>query len=212
MSVATRQFEGLRPQAIQEAYARLSKYYDMLFGPLLGPARLAAVRAVNFLPGRDVLEVGVGTGLALPHYGRDKRVTGIDVSAAMLAKARVRAAGLANVQAVLEMDAQATNFADGQVDIAVAMFVASVVPDPKALLAEMRRIVKPGGSILFVNHFAEEDGVPGWWRRATEMVSAKIGWRADFRLRDIFDEDDISHASIVPMQPFGFFDLVTIRN
>jgi phosphatidylethanolamine/phosphatidyl-N-methylethanolamine N-methyltransferase len=210
--VAARQFEGLRPQAIKDAYARLSKYYDISFGPLLAQARQGAVQAVNALPGRDVLEVGVGTGLALPHYGADKRIIGIDVSADMLAKARARAAKLANVQAVLEMDAQASGFADGQFDIAVAMFVASVVPNPKKLLAEMRRIVKPGGTLLFVNHFAEEDGVPEWWRRVTETISAKIGWRADFRMRDIFDADDISYASIVPMRPFGFFDLVELRN
>jgi phosphatidylethanolamine/phosphatidyl-N-methylethanolamine N-methyltransferase len=212
MSVSTRQFEGLRVQAIQEAYSRLCKYYDVLFGPLLAPARLAAVRAVNRSPGREVLEVGVGTGLALPHYDADKRLTGIDLSADMLVKARSRASGLSNVQAVLEMDAQNTDFVDGQFDIAVAMFVASVVPNPRALLAEMRRVVKPGGKIFFVNHFAEENGVPEWWRRGTEAVSKRIGWRADFRQRDIFAPEDLADASIVPMPPFGFFDLVELRN
>jgi len=212
MSVSTRQFEGLRVQAIQEAYARLCKYYDVLFGPLLAPARLAAVQAVNRSSGREVLEVGVGTGLALPHYDSDKRLTGIDLSADMLVKARARAAGLSNVQAVLEMDAQSTEFANGQFDIAVAMFVASVVPNPRALLAEMRRVVKPGGRIFLVNHFAEENGVPEWWRRGTEAVSKRLGWRADFRLRDIFGPKDIAEASIFPMPPFGFFDLVELRN
>ncbi len=130
----------------------------------------------------------------------------------MLVKARSRASGLSNVQAVLEMDAQNTDFVDGQFDIAVAMFVASVVPNPRALLAEMRRVVKPGGKIFFVNHFAEENGVPEWWRRGTEAVSRRIGWRADFRQRDIFAPEDLADASIVPMPPFGFFDLVELRN
>ncbi len=212
MTIAARQFEGLRPQAIKTAYARLSKYYDVLFGPLLRPARLAAVKRVNALPGTEVLEVGVGTGLALPHYSAGKRIVGIDMSADMLAKARLRAARLPNVRAVLEMDAQATNFADGQFDIAVAMFVASVVPDPRALLAEMRRVVKPGGSVLFVNHFAGETGVPEWWRRATEAVSRRVGWRADFRMRDIFKAGDLAGSSVVPMPPLGLFDLVELRN
>ena len=130
--------------------------------------------------------------MALAHYTPDKRITGIDVSADMLAKARARAGKLCNVQSVLEMDAQATNFSDGQFDISVAMFVASVVPNPRALLAEMRRIVKPGGNIVFVNHFAEEEGVPEWWRRGTEFVSAndwaggRISGCAIFSMRMIF--------------------------
>ena len=111
-----------------------------------------------------MLEVGVGTGLALPHYDSEKRITGIDLSAEMLARARdrVKVSGLTNVEALLEMDAEQTGFPDGSFDIAVAMFVASVVPHPRKLLLEMRRVVRPGGHILFVNHFAAERG-PRWW-------------------------------------------------
>jgi phosphatidylethanolamine/phosphatidyl-N-methylethanolamine N-methyltransferase len=212
MAIAARQFEGLRPQAIQDAYARLAKYYDYAFGPVLAPARRAAVRAVNALPGRDVLEVGVGTGLSLSQYDSDKRIIGIDVSADMLAKAKRRAEGLPTLRALLEIDAQNTGFGDGQFDIAVAMFVASVVPNPRALLAEMRRVVKPGGHILIVNHFAEEEGVPDWWRRISGMASERLGWRADFRLLDILDLDDLFTASVIPCFPFGLFNLVELRN
>jgi len=62
---------------------------------------------VNRLEGQDVLEVGVGTGLALPHYNPDKRITGIDLSKEMLRKARERTRkdALVNVQALHEMDA-----------------------------------------------------------------------------------------------------------
>ncbi len=207
MATIARQFDGLRLEAVRAAYARLATYYDVVFGPLLGPARSAAIHAVNALPGRDVLEVGVGTGLALPKYSLEKRVTGIDVSADMLVKARARAEklGLVNVQSIQEMDAQATSFSDGQFDIAVAMFVASVVPAPKALLAEMRRIVKPGGTLLFVNHFASG---PGWWQDIADALTAKLGWRADFRLEDIFDDADVAS---VPLWPMGMFQLVELR-
>jgi phosphatidylethanolamine/phosphatidyl-N-methylethanolamine N-methyltransferase len=207
VATIARQFDGLRLEAVRAAYARLATYYDVVFGPLLGPARSAAIHAVNALPGRDVLEVGVGTGLALPKYSLEKRVTGIDVSADMLVKARARAEklGLVNVQSIQEMDAQATSFSDGQFDIAVAMFVASVVPAPKALLAEMRRIVKPGGTLLFVNHFASG---PGWWQDIADALTAKLGWRADFRLEDIFDDADVAS---VPLWPMGMFQLVELR-
>lgn len=212
MTTAARQVEGLKPEAIRSAYARLARYYDAVFGPVFAPARAAAVRAVNALPGKEVLEVGVGTGLALPQYLPEKQVTGIDVSFDMLAKARARSAklGLKHVRSILEMDAQSTSFADDQFDIAVAMFVASVVPDPHALLSEMRRVVKPGGTLLFVNHFARMGG-PEAWRNGVSQMTAWLGWRADFRLTDIFSQEDLAGARCLPAQPLGFFQLVELR-
>src|SRR5579872_4371504 len=82
--------------------------YDLVFGPVFHPGRKDAVRIANDRPGQRILEVGVGTGLSLPHFRADAEVTGIDVSAEMLAKARQRVArrGLRQVEALLEMDAE----------------------------------------------------------------------------------------------------------
>ena len=167
---------------------------------------------MNKLPGRDVLEVGVGTGLALPHYTLDKRITGIDLSADMLRQARKRvdALGLANVTALHELDAEATEFPDGSFDIAVAMFVASVVPNPRRLLAEMRRVVRPGGNILFVNHFAAEKG-PRWWIEwAMAPASRTLGWHPDFAMQGLFGPDDLARLHVEPVPPFGIFTLVRL--
>jgi phosphatidylethanolamine/phosphatidyl-N-methylethanolamine N-methyltransferase len=212
MATIARRAEIFRPEAVRTAYARLARYYDFLFGPLLAPARLAAVRAINALPGVEILEVGVGTGLALKNYAPGKRVTGIDMSSDMLLKAKERAfrRRLSNVQSLNLMDAQAMGFPDGRFDIAVAMFVASTVPDPRALIAEMRRVVRPGGTLLFVNHFTRENGGPAWWRQGSGALTARLGWRADFRMEDILDPADFAHASFVPLWPLGFFQLVKL--
>ena len=171
---------ALDADAVRAAYRRWAGVYDAVFGGVSAWGRRRAVAEVNRLPVTRVLEVGVGTGLALPHYTADKRITGIDLSAEMLDRARTRAAGLAHVDALLEMDAEATNFADGAFDAAVAMFVASVVPHPRRLMAELRRVVRPGGHILFVNHFAAEAG-PRWWvERALAPASRALGWHPDF--------------------------------
>ena len=96
------------------------------------------------------------------------------------------------------MDAEATDFPDASFDIAVAMFVASVVPHPRALLAEMRRVVRPGGNILFVGHFAADKG-PLWWiERAMAPASRALGWHPDFALEALFTPEDLPHITTTP--------------
>jgi phosphatidylethanolamine/phosphatidyl-N-methylethanolamine N-methyltransferase len=216
----SRRLPGATPEvaldaaAIRDAYRRWSSSYDLVFGVVSSAARKRAVALLNHLPGQAVLEVGVGTGLALPSYAPDKRIVGIDLSAEMLALARRRVAelGLRNVDRLLEMDAEATEFADGQFDTAVAMFVASVVPNPRRLLTELRRVVRPGGNILFVNHFAAEGG-PRWWvERAMAPASRRLGWHPDFSMRGLFEPGEIEAIEAGPVPPFGIFTLVRIRN
>jgi phosphatidylethanolamine/phosphatidyl-N-methylethanolamine N-methyltransferase len=218
--VRSRRLPGATPEvaldaaAIRDAYRRWSSIYDVAFGGVSSVARKRATVLVNRLPGRNVLEVGVGTGLALPRYTPDKRIVGIDLSADMLALARRRVAdlGLRNVDGLLEMDAEATEFADGQFDTAVAMFVASVVPNPRRLLAELRRVVRPGGNILFVNHFAAEGG-PRWWvERAMAPASRRLGWHPDFATKALFEAEELAGIATTPMPPFGIFTLVRLRN
>jgi phosphatidylethanolamine/phosphatidyl-N-methylethanolamine N-methyltransferase len=171
------------------------------------------VAAVNRLPGTAVLEVGVGTGLALPRYRPEKRVVGIDLSAEMLAHARRRVTEerLSNVQDLLEMDAEAMTFHDASFDIAVAMFTATVVPNAPKLLAEMRRVVKPGGQLLFVNHFRAERGVRWWVERSMAPLARKLGWHPDFALTDLL-KDPSEAAEIRECPPFGIFTLVRVPN
>jgi phosphatidylethanolamine/phosphatidyl-N-methylethanolamine N-methyltransferase len=126
------------------------------------------------------------------------------------ARDRVRKSGLPTVDALLEMDAEQTSFADASFDIAVGMFVASVVPHPRRLLAEMRRVVRPGGHILFVNHFAAERG-PRWWaERALAPASRALGWHPDFSFDALLDPAERATAQFSPVPPFGLFTLVKL--
>lgn len=199
---------------VRAAYRRWAGIYDQAFGAVSASGRRCAAAAVNALPGTRVLEVGVGTGLALPCYQPEKRITGIDLSAEMLDRARRRVVTerLAHVAALYEMDAEATSFADASFDIAVAMFVASVVPNPQRLMAEMKRVVRPGGQILFVNHFAAERG-PRWWaERALAPASRALGWHPDFALAALLGPDDRARAEIAPVPPLGLFTLARLPN
>ena len=200
-------------QAVRTAYRRQAAFYDAAFGRISHAARFSAIDAVNSLPGERVLEVGVGTGLALPHYGLHKRVTGIDLSAHMLelARARVREERLVQVESLLELDAENSGLPTASFDIAAAMFVASVVPHPRRLLAELRRLVRPGGHILFVNHFVATGGLRLAVERAMAPFAHALGWHPDFSPTDLFEPEDLAQARMQPMPPFGLFTLVHLE-
>ncbi|GBQ68038.1 phosphatidylethanolamine N-methyltransferase [Ameyamaea chiangmaiensis NBRC 103196] len=203
---------ALDADAVRQAYRRWAGVYDAVFGGISAFGRRRAVAAVNALPGTRVLEVGVGTGLALPHYTSEKRITGIDLSCDMLdrARQRVRRQSLRTVDALLEMDAEATTFEDDSFDIAVAMFVASVVPHPDRLLAELKRVVRPGGHILFVNHFLARGGVRLAIERGMASASHSLGWHPDFAIESLLPPEDLARATLSPVPPAGLFTLVTL--
>ncbi len=215
MNEVPRARAALDADDVRDAYRRWARMYDRVFGSVSAAGRRRAVAAVNADGGERVLEMGVGTGLALPHYDPRKRVTGIDLSPDMLAKARARveSMGLAHVETLQVGDAEHTGFEAASFDAAVAMFVASVVPNPRALLAEMKRVVRPGGLLLFVNHFlAERAGPRLLVERAIAGSSRTLGWHPDFAFAALLPDEDRARARITPVPPLGIFTLVSLRN
>jgi len=196
---------------VRKAYRRWAPFYDQTFGKIVEAGVQQTMSRANQLEGR-VLEVGVGTGLALPHYASHLHVTGIDLSAEMLgkAKARVAAAGATNVEALLEMDATAMEFADASFDVAVAMYVMTVVPDPAAVMHEMARVVKPGGTVLVASHFSTQ-GLTGAIERGLARQAARIGWRPEFPIDAVLVSEKLRLVSLKAIKPFGFFSLLEFR-
>jgi len=176
--------------SVKAAYRRYASVYDAVFGPVLQAGRHAVLDALGLRPGDRVLEVGVGTGLSLPLYPRDVRITGIDVSREMLEKARRRVArrGLANVEALLEMDAEKTAFPAASFDKIVAMYVMPVVERPAAVLEEMHRVCKPDGEIFLVNHVRSQNRVIAAVENSLARFSDKIGFHSDFDLQDMVSD------------------------
>lgn len=198
--------------AVREAYRRWAGVYDPIFGGVSGPARMRAVAAVNALPPGRVLEVGVGTGLALPHYRPEISVVGIDLSTEMLARAREKVAAerLGNVEDLLEMDAQALEFPNASFDSAVGMFVASVVPDAPVMLRELVRVVRPGGTVLFVNHFRAAGGIRWGVERAMAPFSRRLGWHPDFAEEVLLAGTSARVVGRTACPPLGLFTLLRL--
>ncbi|HTZ80793.1 MAG TPA: class I SAM-dependent methyltransferase [Stellaceae bacterium] len=195
-------------------YRLFAGSYDFVFGPIFHPGRKAAVELANDRPHQRILEVGVGTGLSLPHFRRDARVVGIDVSKEMLAKARRRVAerGLKQVEALLEMDAEAMDFEDNAFDAVLALYVASVVPDPARFAREMRRVCRPGGTIVIVNHFTSVNPAMRWMEKRLAPLAGRIGFHADFPLDAFLKASRLSVRETRPSNLFGYWKLLRCIN
>jgi phosphatidylethanolamine/phosphatidyl-N-methylethanolamine N-methyltransferase len=195
--------------AVRRAYARWAPVYDLSFGKIADAGRIIAVDTINRRRGK-VLEVGVGTGISLPRYRRHLRVSGIDLSPEMLDKARDRVTrlGLSNVDELVEMDAGNLSFEDGTFDTVVAMYVMTVVPDPRKVMAELNRVCKPGGEVFIVNHFSQERGVRGFIEKVMAPFAEQLGWRSEFSINTILTQDGLHLVEERPMRPFGLFKLL----
>lgn len=199
-------------QSVLKAYARWAPFYDWSFGPISDFGRKSAIDVINRREG-TLLEVGVGTGVALPRYAPHLTITGIDLSPDMLRKARerLRARKLRNIAGLYEMDASELRFDDASFDTVVAMYVMTVVPDPVKVLAELERVCKPGGEVVIVNHFAQDHGVRGMIERWMAPAARALGWHPDFRIETITHMTTLDLIETRSIRPIGLFTMLRFR-
>jgi phosphatidylethanolamine/phosphatidyl-N-methylethanolamine N-methyltransferase len=199
--------------SIKSAYRRYAKHYDTMFGAIFNPGRRLAIDLLEPLAGKRILEVGVGTGLSLPFYPADSRIVGIDISSDMLEIARRRKdeQGLDNVEALLEMDAEQLEFEDGAFDAVIAMYVASVVPNPARLMAEMSRVCRHTGNILVINHFASRNPVLRTVERGLSPLSRIVGFRPSMDLSELPEPPGFHCKDIYRANLMGYWKLVHYR-
>jgi ubiquinone/menaquinone biosynthesis C-methylase UbiE len=126
-------------------YDREMNFFDRLL--FAGGREWVCAQAVG-----EVLEIGIGTGRNLPHYGDDVRLTGVELSPAMLEIARARAHELGREVDLRVGDAQALEFGDESFDTVVCTLSLCTIPDDRAAVAEMRRVLRPGGRLLLLEH------------------------------------------------------------
>jgi phosphatidylethanolamine/phosphatidyl-N-methylethanolamine N-methyltransferase len=171
----------LDKSTVETAYARWAPIYDAVCGPVMVKGRRAAAAAACAIGGK-ILEVGVGTGLSFDDYNASTEITGIDMSEPMLGKARAKMASgrYPHVKDVLQMDAHKMSFPDATFDCVVAQFVITLVANPEQVLSECRRVVKPGGRIILVNHLYSETGLAAAVERWAAKRTRSLGLRPEF--------------------------------
>ena len=158
--ITTQKMDGIDQPSkrTQRRYDRLAFVYDIMEAPL-ERFRFAGwrQRLRNRITGPTVLEVGVGTGKNFPYYPSGVQIVGIDLSPHMLMRARRKASNRDLSVELREMDVQNLNFPDHRFDTVFATFVFCSVPDPVDGLRELRRVCKPTGRLLLLEHMRPEN-------------------------------------------------------
>jgi phosphatidylethanolamine/phosphatidyl-N-methylethanolamine N-methyltransferase len=203
--------------SVARAYARWAPVYDLVFGAVFDAGRRASIAAVERAcdpNGGRILEVGVGTGLSLPDYSRKHRIVGLDISEPMLRKAKERVAAqcLTNVELLAVMDAERLALADASVDVVIAQYVITAVPNPEGTLDEFVRVLKPGGEIVLVNHIGAETGPRRWFELGVAPVARRLGWRPEFPFARLTQwaarNGGVRMVERRTMPPLGHFSLI----
>ena len=203
----------LEKRQVQRAYELYAPIYDFIFDWIFAPGRAAAVRQLGLQPNDVTLEVGIGTGLNLPLYPPAARLIGIDLSQEMLDKAVERVQTLAMPNVTLKvMDATALDFGDNEFDKALATYTISAVPDPVAVLREMRRVVKPGGVIVILNHFRSERKFAGHLEDLVAPVCTRLGWKSNLAMNPLLAQVGLTPEQVTKVNLLNGWRLVRCVN
>ena len=199
--------------SVIKIYDRWGKIYDIIFKHIFSEGRDVGSRMLEVKPGENLLEVGIGTGLSLPLYPRHCRIMGIDISPKMLEKAseKVTEHRLTNIQLEL-MDAQNMSFPDNSFDCVTACYVVSAAPDPLKVVSEIRRVCKPGGRIVFINHFKSHNPILAAFETMVNGVCKKFGWEATLDLDALLEASNMTLLATEKVNMFDYWRAVLCIN
>lgn len=198
--------------SLEKTYDRYSSYYDLLFGAFFSPGRRRVVDGLQFGDDARVLEVGVGTGASLDLYPRQAEITGVDISEDMLRLSEKRALKASRSVELYAMNAESLDFQDDSFSHVVAMYVVSVSPDPAAIVKEMLRVCRPGGEIVILNHFSDEESLLGKLEKALSPLSSRLGFKPYFPLNKFRQDcDAVSFENVVRVNLLGYWSILKAR-
>ncbi len=194
-------------------YSDLAPLYDKTFAKFFYSRERSVIHDLNLPSDTQILEVGVGTGTSFPAYPRDCHVIGIDQAPLMLARAREKIAeNNWHHLEVREMDALDLAFSDNAFDCVTAFHVVSVVPDPVRMMAEMKRVCRPGGTVAIVNHFTTESPFWGALTRSLDPVTRRLGWSTNLKLRPFLEATGFTRCRHYRYSRFSLYTVVVGTN
>ena len=205
----------MREPSTQKIYDLQSKVYDVTFGRLVRKRiGKAIVEQVDLQPGQVALDVGIGTGGSLEFWPSEGgTVIGIDLSGGMLGKAadKLDETERGNV-ALSRANALGMPFPDDAFDSVFVSHVVTVVSDPAALIAECRRVAKPGAKIVIVNHFQSENKLMAAMEKLACPICTKLGWKSDLALDDLVKQTGMNVVHRYKLTTPDLWETVVIQN
>ena len=203
-----------RQKLVEQVYEKFGPFYNYIFSKVL--FQEGREMAVNFLEievSDRVLEVGVGTGLTLPLYPRDCQVVGVDLSTSMLKEARELIDDLRLRHAsVREMDATKLEFPDNSFDRVLGNLFISATSFPREALLEMKRVCKPGGIIVLMNHFKSDHRVLGTLETAFNPVAQTLGFKSNLEMRPLLQSVGLKPKRVRKVNMFNLWTTVSLVN
>jgi phosphatidylethanolamine/phosphatidyl-N-methylethanolamine N-methyltransferase len=190
-------------------YSEFAPLYDKIFGKMFYSRLRRVIGDLNIPRGARVLEVGAGTGTSFPAYPHHCEVVAVDLAPDMLARARgkIEENGWTHLK-VLEMDALHLDFPDNSFDYVMAFHVATVVPDPIKMVEEAKRVCRPGGSIVIVNHFTSDFPVLGFLTEALDPVTRRLGWRTNLKLKPFIQATELNTETVYKLSKLSLYTVL----
>ncbi len=190
-------------------YSEFAPLYDRVFGKIFYNRLERVIEELDIPSGAQVLEVGAGTGTSFPAYPLHCTVTGVDLAPDMLARARQKIEDNGwNHLKVLEMNALDLRFPDDSFDYVMAFHVVTVVPDPVRMVAEAKRVCKPSGKIVIVNHFTSEIPVLGSLTKAIDPFTRWLGWHTDLQLKPFIQSAGLTVDKVYKINRASLYTVV----
>lgn len=203
---------GARP--IESVYNQLAPVYNFVYGKLFfNEGRRVSIELLELEPGDRVLEVGIGTGLTLPMYPQDCTIVGIDLSEGMLEEARelIRKQRIKNAS-VQYMNANKLAFPDNSFDAVLGNLFISATSDPIGAMNEMKRVCKPGGMLVLMNHFRSKNKVVAGMEGAILPLAKRMGFDSTLDLDELLAKAGLRPKRLEKVNLLNMWTAVSMVN
>lgn len=199
---------------VEKVYEHIGPIYNFVYGKLLfNEGREKSIDLLEIGAGHKILEVGVGTGLTLPLYPAGCDVVGVDLSESMLREAEdlIRERKLKHAT-VKKMDATALEFEDNSFDRVLGNLFISATTYPEKALLEMKRVCKPNGTIVLMNHFKSEKLLLGALESAFNPVAQGLGFKSNLEMLPLLEKVGLTPKKVMKVNMFNLWTAVSMVN